>query len=58
MMSNYSHRTILIKNEALSAATDKAMQSQLESYANRLYSTYQTQLVEAVSQWLPAQLEW
>ena len=58
MMSNYYHRTILIKDEALSVVTDKAMQSQLESYANHLYSTYQTQLVEAASQWLPAQLEW
>jgi hypothetical protein len=58
MMSNYYHRTILIKDEVLSVVTDKAMQSQLESYANHLYSTYQTQLVEAASQWLPAQLEW
>ena len=58
MMSNYYHRTILIKEEALAVATDKAMQSQLESYANRLYSTYQTQLVEAASQWLPVQFDW
>lgn len=58
MMSNYYHRTILIKDEVLFVVTDKAMQSQLESYANHLYSTYQTQLVEAASQWLPAQLEW
>ena len=58
MMSNYYHRTILIKDEVLSVVTDKAMQGQLESYANHLYSTYQTQLVEAASQWLPVQFDW
>ena len=58
MMNNYYHRTILIKEEVLAVATDKTMQNQLESYANRLYSVYQTQLVEAASQWLPVQFDW
>ena len=49
---------IILVVEILSVVTDKAMQGQLESYANHLYSTYQTQLVEAASQWLPVQFDW
>ena len=58
MVKNSYDFTCRTKDEVIEIATDKAMQSQLESYANRLYTTYQTQLVEAASQWLPAQLEW
>ena len=58
MISRFYQRTGEIKAEALSSVTDKTTQSQLESYANHLYSTYQTQLVEAASQWLPVQFDW
>ena len=58
MISRFYQRTGEIKTEALSSVTDKTIQSQLESYANRLYSVYQTQLVEAASQWLPVQFDW
>ena len=58
MMSNYYYRIVPIKEEVISAAADKAMQSQLETYANRLYSTYQIRLIEAANQWVPTQLEW
>ena len=58
MISRFYQRTGEIKAEALSSVTDKTIQSQLESYANRLYSVYQTQLVEAASQWLPVQFDW
>ena len=58
MISRFYQRTGEIKAEALSSVTDKTTQSQLESYANHLYSTYQTQLVEPASQWLPVQFDW
>lgn len=57
MVKNYYDFTCRTKDEVIEIATDKAMQSQLESYANRLYTTYQTQLAEAASQWLPTHLD-
>ena len=57
MVKNYYDFTCRTKDEVIEIATDKAMQSQLESYANRLYTTYQTQLAEAASQWLPIHLD-
>lgn len=58
MVKNYYDYTSLVKDEVISSATDKAMQSQLESYANHLYTSYQTRLAEAVSQWLSTHLGW
>lgn len=52
MIERYYHRTNGIKAIVSASATDKGMLSQLESYANRMYTEYQTQLVEAAGQWL------
>ena len=52
MIERYYHRTNGVKAIVSASATDKGMLSQLESYANRMYTEYQTQLVEAAGQWL------
>ncbi len=52
MIERYYHRTNGVKAIVNTSATDKGMLSQLESYANRMYTEYQTQLVEAAGQWL------
>lgn len=52
MIERYYHRTNSVKAIVSASATDKGMLSQLESYANRMYTEYQTQLVEAAGQWL------
>ena len=52
MIERYYHRTNGVKAIVSASATDKGMLSQLVSYANRMYTEYQTQLVEAAGQWL------
>ena len=52
MIERYYHLTNGVKAIVSASATDKGMLSQLESYANRMYTEYQTQLVEAAGQWL------
>lgn len=52
MIERYYHRTNGVKAIVSASATDKGMLSQFESYANRMYTEYQTQLVEAAGQWL------
>ena len=52
MIERYYHRTNGVKAIVSASATDKGMLSQLESYANRMYTEYQTQLVVAAGQWL------
>ena len=58
MIGHFYQRTGEIKGEVLSAATDKTMQGQLESYSNHQYTSYQTQLVKAAEQWMTVQFDW
>ena len=51
MVSRFYERTGAIKQGVMSSVDDKIRQVQLEGYSNHLYSTYQTQLVEAAGQW-------
>ncbi|MBR4311759.1 MAG: serine/threonine protein kinase [Bacteroidaceae bacterium] len=51
MIANYFYRMEEVKNEVVSSVTDKTMQTQLEGYSNRVYTTYQLRLVEAANQW-------
>ena len=57
MMERYYHRTNGVKAIVSASATDKGMLSQLESYADRMYTEYLNQLVEAAGQWLPTHLD-
>lgn len=52
MIERYYHRTNGVKAIVSASATDKGMLSQLESYADRMYTEYLNQLVEAAGQWL------
>ena len=58
MIGHFYQRTGEIKGEVLSAAIDKTMQGQLESYSNHQYTSYQTQLVKAAEQWMTVQFDW
>lgn len=57
MIAHFHERTNKIKEEVLSSATDKAMQSQLSSYIDRTYTTRQTQLIEAAGKWYSVQYD-
>ena len=51
MVARFYERTGEVKRGVVSSVADKTRQIQLEGYSNHLYSTYQTQLVEAAGQW-------
>ena len=51
MVARFYERTGEVKRGVVSSVADKTKQTQLEGYSNHLYSTYQTQLVEAAGQW-------
>ena len=51
MVARFYERTDEVKQGVVSSVADKTKQIQLEGYSNHLYSTYQTQLVEAAEQW-------
>ncbi|MBR4844987.1 MAG: hypothetical protein IKU98_01030, partial [Bacteroidaceae bacterium] len=51
MVARFYGRTDEVKQGVVSSVADKTKQIQLEGYSNHLYSTYQTQLVEAAEQW-------
>lgn len=50
MIAHFYERTCNVKESVLSSTTDKTLQGQLESYSSHLYTTYQTQLIEASEQ--------
>lgn len=51
MVARFYERMGEVKRGVVSSVADKTRQIQLEGYSNHLYSTYQTQLVEAAGQW-------
>ena len=51
MVARFYKRTGEVKRGVVSSVADKTRQIQLEGYSNHLYSTYQTQLIEAAGQW-------
>ena len=57
MVVNFYNRTCAIKEEILSSATGKAMQTQLENYSDRALILYQPQLVEAAERWISIQYQ-
>ena len=57
MVSRFYERTGEVKREVVSSVADKTRQVQLEGYSNHLYSTYQTQLVEAAAPLMAAQFD-
>ena len=57
MVSRFYERTGEVKRGVVSSVADKTRQVQLEGYSNHLYSTYQTQLVEAAAPLMAAQFD-
>lgn len=57
MVARFYERTGEVKRGVVSSVADKTRQVQLEGYSNHLYSTYQTQLVEAAAPLMAAQFD-
>lgn len=57
MIAHFYERTCTVRDEVLAATTDKAMQTQLASYSDQIYTTYQTLLVKLAEQWMSAQYD-
>ena len=51
MIARFYEGICVIKERVLSSTMNKTRQGQLESYSNRLYTTYQTQLLKAAEQY-------
>ena len=50
-IAGFYNRTCEVKEQVLSSATDKSMQSQLEGYSNQLYTKLQNLLLEVAGQY-------
>ena len=57
LISRFYERTGQIKTEVLASATDKSVQTQLSSYCDQVYTTYQTQLVEDAAPLMAVQFD-